>query len=91
MEGVELDLAGERVELSEDEVEWLRTQALRAAGSSAAAGGLAATLAGSGQHRRRRGPIALHRGERRAVRALLAAGHPPGAGLDRLRLLLDRP
>jgi hypothetical protein len=88
--GVEFDLAGERVELGDQEVEWLLTRALRAAGSSAAAGELATMLAelrGSG--RRRRGPIALQRGERRALRALLAAADPPGPGLERLQLLLN--
>ena len=90
MSGVEFDLAGERVELGDQEVEWLLTQALLVAGSSAAAAELATMLAGvRGSGRRRRGPIVLQRGERRAVRALLAAGDPLGPGLERLRLLLD--
>jgi hypothetical protein len=88
--GIEFDLAGERVELGDQELEWLLRRARGAAGSSAAAAELATMLAelrGSG--RRRRGPIVLQRGERRALRALVAAGDPPGPRLERLRLLLN--
>ena len=89
MSGAEFDLAGERVELGDQELEWLLTRALRAAGSSAAATELATMLAEArGSGRRRRGPIVLQRGERRAIRALLATRDPLRPGLERLRLLL---
>ena len=82
---IELDLSGRRLSVAEDDLEWLRRRADRAAGSSSAASELAGRLAAVTAGRRR---LVFVRAEARTLLNLITAAGEPPQGLNPLHQLL---
>jgi hypothetical protein len=74
---IELDLSGQKLSVSLDDLEWLRTRAAKAAGSSSAASELAGRLGTIGVRQRR---LVFVRGELRGLFNALGSvkDQPPG-------------